>query len=562
MRYECKTIKEIVESINTKCFLPHIQRELVWKPPQIIKLFDSLMRKYPIGTFLFWKIAKRKKEIMKLEFIKNYKSESKNEINRDTNREEYWLVLDGQQRLQSFFIALNGSYHGKELFFNALSNKAIEGNDDESEVIYETRFFKSDMGNFMRDEVERKTKNQVKKLWIKVKDFSLLDEDKIYDFITQQKENYGEGISYGEAKLLEKNLKAMNALITSTESVFYYLEPEEDYDKVLDIFVRTNSGGTKLSKSDLLFSIIKLKWKKLDAYNEFNALLREINDRGDFDFDTDFILKTSLVLINKDVKYRVENFNPGNVKEIENKWSYIKDSIKATIDLIVNDFRISSKKQLTSRNSIIPIIEYTYVNGIKTYQSDKKGMFKTKEIIRKWLFSVLLTNLFSGQTDELLRRFREVIKNNKGLFPIEKMNNALPPGKNLEIGKEDFGGISYGDGSAFLVLGLLYPQLDTNPASEKNKPQIDHIFPVSLLKKKYPLAQINSIGNLQFLTATENRSKNKLPFKEWMRGLNSQFMEKSFIPQNKRLWALDDYAKFVEKRIGIMFRRVKEILTH
>ena len=105
MTYLPKTIKEVVQEMNTKYFLPHIQRELVWKPNQIRKLFDSLMRGYPISTFLFWKITNNKDEITKLEFIKRFNKNSKNDINKDIERDEYWLVLDGQQRLQSFFIA-------------------------------------------------------------------------------------------------------------------------------------------------------------------------------------------------------------------------------------------------------------------------------------------------------------------------------------------------------------------------------------------------------------------------------------------------------------------------
>ena len=110
-------IKEVVENINKTYFLPHIQRELVWKPAQIYRLFDSLMREYPISTFLFWKI-KDPGSITKVEFIKNYLKQSIKVENTDKNRDNYWLILDGQQRLQSFYISLCGTYEKKELFLN------------------------------------------------------------------------------------------------------------------------------------------------------------------------------------------------------------------------------------------------------------------------------------------------------------------------------------------------------------------------------------------------------------------------------------------------------------
>lgn len=37
--------------------LPAIQREFVWSTDQIPTLFDSLMRGYPIGSFLFWEVS-------------------------------------------------------------------------------------------------------------------------------------------------------------------------------------------------------------------------------------------------------------------------------------------------------------------------------------------------------------------------------------------------------------------------------------------------------------------------------------------------------------------------
>lgn len=560
MKYESLTINECVENINSKYFLPHIQRELVWKPQQIIKLFDSIIRDYPISTFLFWKISDKKKEITKLEFIKNYSEKSKNEINNDISKEEYWLVLDGQQRIQSFFIALKGSYNEKELFLNVLSNKPIEEDEEESEIIYETKFFKKKDGRFLKEEEDKKSKNSVKKLWVKIKDFALLEEDKLLDFIRELKENYEKEISYEESNILEKNIKKLHTLTTVKESVFYYLEKEEDYEKVLDIFIRTNSGGTKLSKSDLLFSVIKLKWKKIDAYNRFKQLIGEINNKGDFEFDNDFILKTSLVLINKDVKYKVENFNQENVLEIEKIWEDIENSIKTVIDLIVGDFSINSKKQLTSKNCLIPIIDFTFYNKIKTYQTDKKEIVESKKVIKKWLYLALLTNLFSSQTDELLRRFREVIRQNKGIFPSEKLLSALPLGKSLSINKEDFDKLMYNEGRDFFVLRLLYPYIDLMPISERNKPHKDHIFPDTLLKNIYKYEEINNIGNIQFLTATENESKNKTSFDEWIKKLDKEFIKKSFIPEDNSLWKIENYKKFIEKRRELMFMELKKII--
>src|SRR2546426_270530 len=68
------TVKDVVEKIHRKEYLlPAIQREFVWEPEQIVKLFDSLMRGYPISSFLFWDVSKEKiKDFQFYEFITNY----------------------------------------------------------------------------------------------------------------------------------------------------------------------------------------------------------------------------------------------------------------------------------------------------------------------------------------------------------------------------------------------------------------------------------------------------------------------------------------------------------
>ena len=119
-----ETIRKFVDYLNNESkdggyWLPNIQRQFVWKEEQIEKLYDSILREYPIGSLLIW----RTKDPIKLRsFIKNFKSGLKitDFFQALTNTEKH-LVLDGQQRLQSLFIGLKGMYSGKELYLNILS---------------------------------------------------------------------------------------------------------------------------------------------------------------------------------------------------------------------------------------------------------------------------------------------------------------------------------------------------------------------------------------------------------------------------------------------------------
>ncbi|MBL1352294.1 MAG: DUF262 domain-containing protein [Zetaproteobacteria bacterium] len=131
MKNQTITIRKIskqlneIDSTDGGFWLPNIQRNFVWKEDQTERLFDSLMRDYPIGTLLVWKT---KSEIKHRTFVANYKNNGDYKNNSNfthfyvpENNKCKLLVLDGQQRLQSLFIGLCGSYNEKELYFNVLS---------------------------------------------------------------------------------------------------------------------------------------------------------------------------------------------------------------------------------------------------------------------------------------------------------------------------------------------------------------------------------------------------------------------------------------------------------
>ena len=110
-------------------WLPNIQRSFVWSEEQICQLFDSILRNYPINTLLVWKT---KDDFRRRKFIDNWKSDLPlrgSLVLQDRRPTKKCLVLDGQQRLQSLFIGLKGSYEGKELFLDILSGNLSVSND-------------------------------------------------------------------------------------------------------------------------------------------------------------------------------------------------------------------------------------------------------------------------------------------------------------------------------------------------------------------------------------------------------------------------------------------------
>ena len=169
--YTRETIQKTVEAINKSIFLPDIQRPFVWEEEKIYKLFDSLMRGYPISTFLYWDLARDQIEDLKVKMYKFVESNVKDsEQVTALDRDEFSLVLDGQQRLTSLYIALKGTWVEKvrkssvikELYFNVLSG--VDENEDG--ILYEFCFCPKSFGQvFLGDE----TAPSKMKLWINIK---------------------------------------------------------------------------------------------------------------------------------------------------------------------------------------------------------------------------------------------------------------------------------------------------------------------------------------------------------------------------------------------------------
>lgn len=547
--YTDDTIHRIVDDVNKKYFLPDIQRPFVWSSDQIYTLFDSIMRGYPISTFLFWLVSKeylQENNIKKFKFISNNKESNSEDL--ALSNSEYFLVLDGQQRITALNIALKGSYFERrremELFFNALSGTE----EDEDGLLYEFKFLDRSKPLVFQD---------AEKLWVKTKMiYDCESPEKRMDLIDEILK-----VNNNERKI-RKNIEVLHSRLRGQEILNYYIEREKDYDKVLDIFVRTNSGGTKLTYSDLLFSTIKLRWK--DARKNFSDLLKEIN--GDrFDFDTDFVLKTCFVIFaqsQKDVKYSRKNVDDKEkIENIIRDWIKITESIKNARDLL-NIFGISHRKLLSSNNALIPIVYFVYKKELKGIgDSNQSGVItpENQKLMKNFLFTSLLTGLFGGQADTILYAVKQEIDSSNGsLFPINEIKRSMSKrNKSMDITEEFLDNVYYQDKNSYLVLNLMYPGTNLAPNSRSNLQEQDHIFSQDELEKeKFSEEEINTIFNLRYATSIGNKKKTNISFLDWVRDLTPQEKEANLIPNGT--WGVESYKDFLIARKRLILSKIRE----
>lgn len=572
------SIKEAIESVHKKDYLlPAIQREFVWGTYQIERLFDSLMRDYPISSFLFWNVEKNNiKNYQFYEFVREY-HERDNTHNPKANidgESGITAILDGQQRLTSLYIGLKGTYAYKlprkrwdndsafpkrKLCLNLVSPSK------DGDLQYDFQFL-------TKKEYKQIDENHV---WFVVGDIlNLTEAVDVNDYLL---ENDISELGKEKFRFANKTLFKLYEVIQKNKSINFFLEKDESLDKVLNIFIRVNSGGTQLSYSDLLLSIATAQWKEKDAREEITSFVDEINSIGDgFNINKDFVLKNCLVLSGfKDIAFKVDNFNQENMRTIEKKWDDITEAIKSSVTLL--SCLGYHRDTLTSNNALIPIATYLFKIGSPANFSESSKYQNDREKIFKWLVMVLLKRTFSGQPDNVLRPIRDVINNSEDGFPFDEIILKLKGGtKAISFDSDEIENLlyyQYGQAYTYSVLAFIYPSLDF-----RNKFHQDHIFPKKLFTAKrlknrgisdddikFYLDNYNYLANIQLLEGVPNQEKSGTDFDIWIKekypnmGDRKAYMERNYIPDVDL--SLENFKEFIEEREKLIVSAFKKLLV-
>lgn len=525
------TIAAALEKIQHKSYvLPAIQREFVWRPEQIERLFDSLMQGYPFGTFLFWTVRPETSSNFKFyDFVLNYHQRDAAHCPElpTLHNQTVTAVLDGQQRLTALNIGLRGSmamklpskwwtnpdaFPKRTLRLNLLAPSEA----DEEGAVFDFRFL---------DDVQAERDEEA--LWFPVGDIL--------------------GMKGGPpmlAWLISKNLEAeklnsaytildrLHQVVHVDQRIFYYEEESQDVERVLNIFIRLNSGGTVLSYSDLLLSIAVAQWKKVDARSEIHSLVDEINRIGTgFSLSQDFVLKAGLMLSDiASVGFKVENFTRTNMAKLEENWPKIRSALVRTVELAAS-FGLSGQT-LRADSALLPIAYYLYHRKAPSNYAVSKQFADDRDVIHSWLIRSLLkaSGIWGSGLDTFLTALREVIQQKgEAAFPIFELEKVMDArGKALVFSPaevEDMLTMQYGDKRMFALLSVLFPFVDL-----RNQFHMDHVFPISkftrtmLRKAGFDEDRIenlsrmgNELPNLQLLEGTANMEKRDILPEKWLK---------------------------------------------
>lgn len=582
MSYTSTTIGDVIDDVNVRYFLPAIQRPFVWTSNQVVALFDSLLKGYPISTFMFWAVEDETKRAARVyRFIEHYQKEAMNDL-AATDGRQVVLVLDGQQRLTSLLIGLRGSYAEKiknarranpdawvrrTLYLDLFKDPDWSEDDDEHDlgVTYGLRFEATPPRNSHRQH------------WIKVG--TILDYPSDTQFEALLAEVTGalhHGVTAYERSLVERNLRRLHQAIWRDDALNFYTETHQSLDRVLDIFVRANDSGSKLSKADLLMSMVTSKWSSGAAREDIFGFVDYLNKAiGTPNKATkDFVLKAFLVLGEHDVVYNVSNFTTPTINAIEANWPRIRQAIENTFRLI-NHHGLSAEN-FKGLNALLPIVYYLYQNPDYSFRGSSEFERVNAAAMMRWLLNSMFVGAFVGHSDQTITTARATLREHLKVardFPTEKLFDALAKGGRLsqldERAIEELLGLKYGKPRTYVALSLLYGDRDWQGTTC----HIDHIIPQAdanrnvLRGRNLPEHKIKAImgaadrmGNLQLLPAGENREKGAMAFRSWITGCRRDFLDQHMIPADPELWDVTRLPEFVHAREQLIRERLLSLV--
>ncbi|GAA7505256.1 DUF262 domain-containing protein [Helicobacter pylori] len=438
------------------------------------------------------------------------------------------IVLDGQQRLTSLYIGLKGTrtlkkknakinnpnaYEEKRLYLNLKHQPNMDNPEDD----YQFEFH------------AKKPENDEEHFWFKVGD--ILELKSVVNYTREHK------LSDEESELLE----TLNKAFYDKQLISFFEEKEKNLNKVLNIFIRVDSGGVKLSYSDLLMSILTASFSS-DIREKMNELVDALKEKGFSNVGQDQVLKTCLLLIGKDTTFELKNFNKKNIKEIEENWEKITESIYNAAKLLEN---FGYAGYLGSAY-ILSSLAYFYFLNPKMDKNDEEQALK-------FVRNAQITSYFSSTTDTKLSAIAHSIKEAR-TFEAFNHNLAKHQTWSLKITNDAIEGIVFFDrhSRVFPVLQILYPNLNYKTTTF----QIDHIYPKSKFKKENEKLDKdfyecgNHLYNLQLLEGQENSTKRDKDPEVWIK---EEY-------KNEQAQAIEEYKKrnYIDPKLKLEWENIKE----
>lgn len=527
--------------------LPAIQREFVWSENKIEKLMDSILRGYPIGIVLMWETYNN---IQYRRFDRIFRDGIRPAYIDNSDTKKLKLVLDGQQRLQSLYLAIYGQYNNKYLYFDVLSGRH---SDDFEEDKYHFDFLTKDSATQRNEQSVSKLANGN----IESNELEYLTKvTDLFQMDVSAKQKYRKEISISlsldddDELRLETNFAKLDEVLTKDQNILKASIIDEDKPSesrarqtesdVLEIFVRVNRQGTPLSRSDLIFSMLKLNWK--ESATALPDFVDKVNEGNSFDIDIDFVIRCLYAVSNLGTKFDIDLLRKkSNLDKMQNNFEKCCSAIESTVDNVQRHCWISSSKAFGGTQNLVPFVYYLFHITGHDVPNDQINNF------RKTFFLFGFALPFSRYADSRLAKYirdelRPILENKGKVFPFESAVRLVNYWERID----NWGGELI-QRNPRLALYLIQQDTGGKTQYKLNAREMDHIFPKSTLREKgHDELKINDFANYWFLSKGKNINKTNKHPKEYFADVPSKEMKNALI--DKELLDYRRYRNFLETR--------------
>jgi hypothetical protein len=539
--------------------LPAIQRDFVWSEAQTERLLDSVMRSYPIGLILLWETYNN---IQYRRFVTDFRSGVLHTYNENRRKRRLRVVLDGQQRLQSLFVALRGKRDGKALYFDVLSGAE---DDDLSDERYLFDF--KTAGDVKRENREtidgarpaEERNGEILYWWVAVGHLFAMGAAEKQDYTKEVVRRLQ--LSSDEELLLARNLAGFDDVLTKDQNILKASTIDEDlasdspYRKtetdVVEIFVRVNREGTRLTRSELIFSMLKLNWKEsAEGLPEFVA---SVNEGNSFELDTDFVVRCLFAVSELGGRLDIDLLrNKQNVAGLQRNFEQCCDAIRATIDFVHTECKIASSDLLGTSSTLVPIVYYLFHRprfDVPNSQAER---------LRTAIYLLGLARPFSRYSESRIGNFvrtqlRPLVDQDSNVVPLEAAIQRVRQWERISSVE------NLAQSNVDLTLHLIQGLSGAKVQYKRNAPEVDHIFPRAELRKKdYEEEEINDLANFWILAQGKNRNKSNKHPKRYFDDVGKRQLQKALI--DPELLDYRRYRSFLAKRGEALTKRVASIL--
>ncbi len=554
--------------------IPTFQREVVWEPGNVKKLWDSIYKFYPLGSILIWKTDLK---------LQNHRKIGGHQItDPNFNRTEYQYILDGQQRTTSLLTSLHGGSIERKPDFNPLLyvDLTIPIDNDTDDESYHNRFlFGSeidDRNGEIRQNIGKKKrfddglivklidiKNNFTKVQANVFNSEVVNKDFNHFILTELSKIKGVLDNYRISFIEVKGIQV---------------------SEVCQIFERINQAGKPLDIFDIVVAktfkpLTQTSTEQVDNGFYLRDLIDDFRNHNNSEFlkigDLDY-LQILAVIINQNVPNSgVANITDRYLNEIKTEhilavWDESKKAMLKTFDFFENHLHTKTPYLIPFRYFYFTITTYFYKNSSPNYDFLKKYF---------WFNSFHNEDLLSNTT-QLFQHIE--------FLNTEKQNRALQFNRFL-IDKQKLRSATYSSkGRMSRTILSLYASaqpkdwdhcdrevLVQNFFFTNDKPNLHHVFPTNseyvLNNQHKNRVTSDSLMNIAYLTQTTNLDITNRPPLEYIKDYDKAefeaIMPSHLLPLEILEWArtgqMPDNALdlFIESRVDNILADLKSKLS-